>query len=161
VIESADTAPFFHNNSVTTLEESVAFYSSDAFNSSPGAFTSSKVNRQGRLDSSQVIAVALFLRSINVLENIRSSNVLDQKALSLNGDQSVRTLRLAIADTQDAVDVLKEAVINPYPDALEKLQQALFFETQATNRFFPNRLNLIRNAINLKNQARTMIVSGG
>ncbi|WP_157204912.1 hypothetical protein [Methylomonas methanica] len=161
LIEAADTAPFFHNNSVTTLEETVAFYSSDAFNSSPGAFTSSKANRQGKLDSSQVIAVALFLRSINVLENIRSSNLLDQKAIALSGDQSVKTLKLAIADTQDAIDVLKEAVINPYPDALDKLQQALYYETQATNKFYPNRSTLMQNAINLKNQARTMIVSGG
>jgi len=79
----------------------------------------------------------------------------------LSGDQSVKTLKLAIADTQDAIDVLKEAVINPYPDALDKLQQALYYETQATNKLYPNRTTLMQNAINLKNQARSMIVSGG
>ncbi|WKJ89003.1 hypothetical protein QZJ86_13330 [Methylomonas montana] len=161
LIEAADTAPYFHNNSVTTLEETVAYYNTDAFNASPGAYTSSKANRQGKLDSSQVIAVAMFLRSINVLENIRSSNLLDQKAIALNGEQSIRSLKLAIADTQDAIDVLQEAVINPYPDALEKLQQALYLENQAANRFNPRRGTLMRKAMALKSQARDLIVSGG
>ncbi|OAI25907.1 hypothetical protein [Methylomonas koyamae] len=161
LVEAADTAPFFHNNSVTTLEESVAYYSSDAFNSSPGAFTSSKANRQGKLDSSQVIAVALFLRSINVLENIRSSNLLDKKAMEQNGEPSLKSLKLAIADTQDAVEVLQQAVINPYPEALEKLQQALNLETMAGNRFYPGRIGLLRQAIALKEQARNLMVSGG
>ncbi|WP_157199244.1 hypothetical protein [Methylomonas koyamae] len=161
LVEAADTAPFFHNNSVTTLEESVAYYSSDAFNSSPGAFTSSKANRQGKLDSSQVIAVALFLRSINVLENIRSSNLLDKKAMEQNGEPSLKSLKLAIADTQDAVEVLQQAVINPYPEALEKLQQALNLETMAGNRFHPGRIGLLRQAIVLKEQARNLMVSGG
>ncbi|MEQ1531118.1 MAG: hypothetical protein ABL925_17520, partial [Methylococcales bacterium] len=125
LIEAADTAPFFHNNSVTTLEETVAFYSSDAFNNSPGAFTSSGINRQGRLDSSQVISIALFLRSVNVLENIRSSNQLDQEAINLNGSASKKAVYLAVADTVDAIEVLQQAVINPYPEALKKLQQAL------------------------------------
>ncbi|TPQ29677.1 hypothetical protein [Methylomonas koyamae] len=161
LVEAADTAPFFHNNSVTTLEESVAYYSSDAFNSSPGAFTSSKANRQGKLDSSQVIAVAMFLRTINVLENIRSSNSLDKKALEQNGEQSMKSLKLAIADTQDAVEVLQQAVINPYPEALEKLQQALNLEAMACNRFFPGKTGLLRRAIALKEQARNLMVSGG
>lgn len=161
LIEAADTGPFFHNNSITTLEETVAYYNTEAFNNSPGAFTSKGVNRQVKLDSSQVIAVALFLRSINVLENIRSSNVLDQKAIALSGDQSVQTLKLAIADTQDAVKVLQAAVINPYPAALEKLQQALYYENQATNKLLPNRVTLMNNAITLKTQARALMVTGG
>lgn len=35
LIEAADTAPFFHNNAVSTLEEAIASYNSDAFNTSP------------------------------------------------------------------------------------------------------------------------------
>jgi hypothetical protein len=71
LIEAADTAPFFHNNSVNTLEEAVAFYRDDAFNRSPGSLTSAGHDRRVKLESSQVIAVALCLRSLNELENIR------------------------------------------------------------------------------------------
>ena len=35
LVEAADTPPFFHNNSVATLEGAVAFYNGDAFNDSP------------------------------------------------------------------------------------------------------------------------------
>jgi mono/diheme cytochrome c family protein len=163
LIEAADTAPFFHNNSVTTLEETVAYYNTDAFNNSPGAFTSSGVNRQGKLDSSQVIAVAMFLRAINVLENIRSSNQLDQKAIGLNGEQSEKTMHLAIADTRDAIRVLTEAVINPFPEALDKLKSALEYERDAKDGFgFGNkRQKLLEKAIALKTEARSLIVSGG
>ena len=37
VVEAADTGPFFHNNSVETIEGAVAFYNGDAFNNSPRA----------------------------------------------------------------------------------------------------------------------------
>lgn len=161
LIEAADTGPFFHNNSVTTLEETVAYYNTDAFNNSPGAFTSAGLNRQGKLDSSQVIAVALFLRSINVLENIRSSSLLDQKAIGLNGNTSKDTVKLAMADTADAIEVLQQAVINPYPEALKKLQEAWAYEDKAVRGFMfaGQRKNLLQKAINLKSQARDAIVT--
>ena len=37
VVEAADTAPFFHNNVVTTLEDAVAFYSGAEFIALPPA----------------------------------------------------------------------------------------------------------------------------
>jgi hypothetical protein len=162
LIEAADTGPFFHNNSITTLEETVAYYNTEAFNQSPGAFTAKGINRQVKLDSSQVIAVAMFLRSINVLENIRSSNQLDQTAIGQNDLLSQKTLVLAMADTQDAIRVLQEAVINPYPDALVKLTAALDYENQAVRgfSFSGRRQALLRSAITLKNQARALIASG-
>ncbi|OAI25697.1 MULTISPECIES: hypothetical protein [Methylomonas] len=164
LVEAADTAPFFHNNSVTTLEETVAYYNTESFNQSPGAFTSKGVNRQVKLDSSQVIAVALFLRSINVLENIRSSNALDQKAIDQANANSVKSVKLAIADTQDAIRMLSEAVINPYPEALNKLEKALDYEHRAVNGWFMTggqRLRLLQQAITLKNQATALIVTEG
>ena len=163
LIEAADTGPYFHNNSVTTLEETVAYYNTESYNQSPGAFTSKGVNRQVKLDSSQVIAVALFLRSINVLENIRSSILMDQNALDQNSEQSEKTLKLAIADTRDAIRVLKEAVINPYPDALEKLNSALDYEKQALRGLtsLGRRQAMLQNAITLKAQARALILSAG
>lgn len=161
LIEAADTGPFFHNNSVTTLEEAVAFYNTDAFNNSPGAFTSKGLNRQVKLDSSQVIAVALFLRSINVLENIRSSNQLDQEAIGLSGKNSKETIKLALADTTDAIEVLQQAVINPYPEALKKLQQAWEYENSVARGFSfeKQREKLLQKAVLLKNQARDLIVT--
>lgn len=158
--EAADTAPFFHNNSVSTLEETVAYYNTDAFNQSPGAFTSKGLNRQVKLDSSQVIAVALFLRSINVLENIRSANKLDEKALALRGKASSDMVKLAIADTEDAIQVLTEAVINPYPQALEKLKAAYDLEKSAANAFSLGRPNKLHKAIALRNEAKNLMVDG-
>lgn len=35
LVEAADTGPFFHNNSVETIEGAVAFYNSPVFNNSP------------------------------------------------------------------------------------------------------------------------------
>ena len=35
LVEAADTGPFFHDNSITTIEGAVEFYNSDSFNNSP------------------------------------------------------------------------------------------------------------------------------
>lgn len=163
LVEAADTAPFFHNHTVSTLEESVAFYNTDAFNQSPSAFTSSGKNRMIKLDSSQVVAIAMFLRTINALENIRSSNQLDGKAIVLRGKASDDMVKLAIADTRDAVRVLSEAAINPYPEALEKLKEALGLEQTAAERFTfgRSRQKMLERAMSLKTEAKAMMVSGG
>jgi len=74
LVEAADTGPFFHNNSVETIEGAVAFYNGDAFNNSPaGALLVGATGSGISLDATQVVAVAAFLRVINVLENIRDS----------------------------------------------------------------------------------------
>jgi len=161
LVEAADTAPFFHNNSVSTLEETVAYYNTEAFNQSPGAFTSSGKNRQVKLDSSQVLAVALFLRSINVLENIRSANKLDEKALSLRGKASDEMLKLAMAETEDAIQVLTEAVINPYPAALEKLKEAYALQKSALSGFGFGKSKHLQKAISLRNEVRGLMVDEG
>ena len=79
LVEAADTGPFFHNNSVETIEGAVDFYNGDAFNNSPAGqlligATGSGIN----LDATQVVAVAAFLRVINALENIRMATDLVQ-----------------------------------------------------------------------------------
>jgi len=74
LIEAADTGPFFHNNSVETLEEAVAFYNSDAFKfSMAGQAIKAETGNAIQLDANQVLEVAAFLRVINSLENIRQS----------------------------------------------------------------------------------------
>ena len=42
LVEAADTPPFFHNNSVETLEAAVAFYNNDSFANSPAGPKNSK-----------------------------------------------------------------------------------------------------------------------
>jgi cytochrome c peroxidase len=64
VIEAADTPPFFHNNAVATLEEAVAFYTTDTFNDSP------PVNRRAFvLDQDEINAN--FVRSHGALRSKR------------------------------------------------------------------------------------------
>lgn len=159
LVEAADTGPFFHNHSVGTLEEAVAYYNTDAFNHSPGAFTSSGKNRQTRIDSSQVQAVALFLRHLNVLENIRSANQLARKALSGSRAQARELARLAFADTEDAIEVIREGVFIPYPEALADLELALRFEKlAATALTSEGRNRYLRRAIAKQDAARASIV---
>jgi mono/diheme cytochrome c family protein len=68
LVEAADTAPFFHDNSVSTLEGAVAFYNSDAFANSPaGQIIAGAAGSPISLDQTQVDNVARFLRVINVV----------------------------------------------------------------------------------------------
>ncbi len=70
LVEAADTGPFFHNNSIETIEGAVDFYNSRAFNESPGF---GSLIGGIRLEATEVVAVAAMLRVINVLENERSA----------------------------------------------------------------------------------------
>jgi hypothetical protein len=158
VIEAADTAPYFHNNSISTLEESVAAYNGDGFNNSPGALTSKLADRRIKLGSTQVVAVALFLRSINAVENIRSSNQLDAQASGLTGANAADVLKLAMHETKDAIRVLQEGVLSPYPEAINKLLEALKLETMAYA--VPGLRNqYIQAAVNRKRGALSLIVT--
>lgn len=163
LIEAADTAPYFHNNSVSTLEEAIAAYNSDAFNQSPGMLTSKLHDRRVKLDSSQVTAVGLFLRSINVLENIRQSNRLDNQAAQLTDSSNARELiRLASAESGDAIHVLKggKLLSGNYAEALAKLEAANRLERLA--QVSPARAlrnSLLQQAITRKQEAKALIAS--
>jgi mono/diheme cytochrome c family protein len=159
LIEAADTAPFFHNHSVNTLEEAIAFYATDAFNQSPGSVTSSGADRRVKLDSAQVVAIALFLRTLNALENIRSANALLKQALKQRQKSARETLRLALAETEDAIEVLREAMVFPYPEALARLERAREKERQALRLGFALLRNpMIQAAIELQREARSLMV---
>lgn len=159
LIEAADTAPFFHNHSIATLEEAVGYYNTNAFNESPGAFTSSGKNRQTHIDSSQVEAVALFLRYINVLENIRSANQLAENAFTADSLQAKELVRLAIADTEDAIQVIEEGGFIPHPEVLAVLKKALESDTLAlSSRFSWQRTSDLKKSIQLCNQAKSEII---
>lgn len=159
LIEAADTGPYFHNHSVNSLEEAVAYYNTDAFNDSPGAVTSSKNNRKVKLDSSQVVAVSLFLRSINALENIRQGNSLDAQAMQLRGDDAEEIVHLAVKETQDALQVLKGGSVYPNPEAIAKLEEAIRLEKKAEHESPLFRNTRLQKAIELKRQARDLMVT--
>lgn len=88
LIESADTAPFFHDHSAATLEDAIAFYNTNAFNNSPGGVISQGISINRR----QVQQVAAFLRAINALENIREATNLLARARELPNNADTRSI---------------------------------------------------------------------
>lgn len=166
VVEAADTPPFFHNNSVNTIEEAVAFYNSNSFHASPGATPAdpddhdSVCERCIHMEPTQVTAIALFLRTINAMENIRSSNDLDWQARSLSRNQRNELLKLAIAETEDAIEVLEGGAIIPNPESVKLLHTAIYLQQKALkNR---NRIKAWKNiteAIQYKQQANDLLLT--
>ncbi len=99
--EAADTAPFFHNGAVSTLEDSIAFYQSPTFLASPGAtFATPQLNAQSILD------IGGLLRTVNALVNM--AQVRARAAyLETNATGGGTTiLKVALRDIQDAIDDL-------------------------------------------------------
>ena len=129
VVEAADTGPFFHNNSVETIEGAVAFSNGDAFNNSPAGqliigATGSGIN----LDATQVVAVAAFLRVINALENIRASISLLDRAypdFSQSIERQTALIRRSSFEIEDAVQVLAGGGLHPF--AAQHLRAAASF----------------------------------
>lgn len=161
LIEAADTAPFFHNNAVSTLEEAIAAYNSDAFNTSSGSLTSSFADRRIKLDSTQIVAVASFLRSVNALENIRLSDRLDNQAKQINNTKTAREMAtLAYEENNDAIQVLKEGVLGTSWQATLKLEKAAQYQKLAL--MAPAKVlrnSLLNQALEQKRQARALIAS--
>ena len=143
LVEAADTAPFFHNNSVETIEGAVAFYNSEAFANSPAGGFLASTDPNGvaiSLEVTQVEAVAAFLRVINALENIRAAVDLIQGSLgesfALYGAVDEQ-LRIAGFEIQDAVVVLEGASIDA--DAVAHLESAAALARQAAGSAFGKR----------------------
>ena len=117
LVEAADTGPFFHNNSVETIEGAVAFYNGDSFNDSPaGALLVGATGSGINLDATQVVAVAAFLRVINALENIRESQHLLDLAYpdyQLTNTQRRNLIRRAGFEIDDANQVLVGGGLHP------------------------------------------------
>jgi len=105
LVESADTGPFFHNNSIETIEGAVDFYNSTAFNTAPGF---GALIGGIRLEATEVVAVAAFLRVINVLENERSaSDLIDRIKIATSSAQAKELADLALSEIDDAIEVLE------------------------------------------------------
>lgn len=104
LVEAADTGPFFHNNSIETIEGAVDFYNSRAFNEAPGF---GSLIGGIRLEATEVVAVAAMLRVINVLENERSARDLINRLKIATNTTQIQTLAdLAISEIDDANEVL-------------------------------------------------------
>ncbi len=114
LVEAGDTGPFFHNNSVETIEGAVAFYNGDAFNNSPaGQLLAGATGGGINLDGTQVVAVAAFLRVINALENIRETTALLERSLAGEKGVAASLLGRALAETDDAIEVLAGGGLHP------------------------------------------------
>jgi cytochrome c peroxidase len=116
LIEAADTAPFFHNNSVATLEDAIRFYTTPTFAKSPsgalgGAFA---------LDDSAIADIAAFLRALNARENARSAfvGVVDARRQRNNSE----LLPAVVADIEDGIEVLQGSKLAP--DAVAAFEDA-------------------------------------
>ena len=159
LVEAADTGPFFHNNSVDTIEGAVAFYNTDAFNDSPsGQFLRDGADRAIALDGTEVKAVAAFLRAINALDNIRELNKLlgaVEANVLLAGEHPADVVKRAVNDIDDAIMVLKDGGL--HPDAVQQLQEARgLTEKAATNP--SSRIKLAKQALEAINQAKSLIL---
>ncbi|MDH3748277.1 MAG: hypothetical protein OER97_08720 [Gammaproteobacteria bacterium] len=127
VVEAADTGPFFHNNSVATIEGAIAFYNGDTFNSSPAGQLIIGATGDGiDLDATQVAAVAAFLRVINALENVRASAALLDSAyppFTITPERQTQLLQRATFEINDAIEVLAGA--NLHTRAADDMRAAL------------------------------------
>lgn len=126
VVEAADTAPFFHNNVVSTLEGVVQFYAGPEFNTPRAA------GARFSFSAAQVSDIANFMRGLNTLQNIQQVRRSLNGVLALTGNpqpQVQEGLQLASSNTGDAIRVLGEGSI--FPLAVPHLNQAQALIAQA------------------------------
>jgi mono/diheme cytochrome c family protein len=125
LVEAADTGPFFHDGSVATLEDSVAFYSGAAFNDSPAGRALAGATGSGiSLTDEQNRDVAAFLRVLNALENIREAELYlaDARGSGIP-ERAARGAPLATEEIRDAIRVLRERGL--HPEAVAQLETSL------------------------------------
>jgi hypothetical protein len=159
LVEAADTGPFFHNNSVETIEGAVAFYSGDAFNGSPaGKLLANATGGPINLDATQVVAVAAFLRVINTLENIRAGTELIGRATAATTARARGTVLLARAkhEIEDAIEVLSGGGL--HPAAVGLLQDARSATDRARNAKGGARSRYAQQAVATLERARNELV---
>jgi cytochrome c peroxidase len=155
VVEAADTAPFFHNNVVSTLEDVVRFYGGPEFNGprEPAARFS--------FNQTQIDQIADFLRSVNTLQNIdvawrELAEILANRG-SPRREQDTR-LQTAFEETQDAIDVLTAGSL--FPTGVTRLTSArnLIAQAQHSDDSSQRRM-LIQQAITKLDGARNAVAT--
>ena len=154
LVEAADTPPFFHNNTAATIEDAVAFYTSDIFNDSPSGNGNAFV-----LTEEETHQIAALLRALNALENIRSSNMYTEQALRQPLARAEESVELAIIETKDAIEVLTDGPVELFAgtDTISLLEEARALERQALAQGLPNDA-LLEEAIALKENARGLMI---
>ena len=161
VIEAADTGPFFHNNSIETIEEAVGFYNGDAFNNSPSGLFLKATDSAGigiHLETTEVSAIAAFCRALNVLENIRSAAEFLEFAMDApkNSKMVGSLIKLANADVGDANEVLDCGGL--HPKARQRLREAFaLFQASAAKKPKAKK-KIIQRALDLLESARSDLV---
>jgi hypothetical protein len=118
LIEAADTAPFFHNNTIQTIEDAVAFYTTDVFFFSPARAATGPI----ALTQDQIDDIAAFLRVVNAAENLRQTRKRTVFVQNNRSEGNSDILKVAIADLQDAIDDLAPKALNP--NAVQALRTA-------------------------------------
>ena len=163
LVEAAGTAPFFHNNSVATLEAAVGFYDGDAFNESPAGKFLKGLDAQGKgieLDATQISAIAAFLRVLGAVENIRQSAALlrdSAKTPPPRRESAADLLKQADSVVATAVRVLSEGGL--HPQAVLLLQEAQRQIARAATYHWPPQ-SIIDEALRAQEAARAELVGG-
>jgi cytochrome c peroxidase len=153
LIEAADTPPFFHNNSAATIEDAVAFYTTDTFNNSPAGAGNAFV-----LTDDETNQIAAILRALNALENIRSSIAYSEQALQQPLERAEESVELALVEIRDAIEVLTDGPVELFAgtDTIPLLEEAQALEQQALEQGLLD--TLLPEAIALKDAARDLVV---
>jgi len=155
LVEAGDTGPFFHNNSVETIEAAVAFYNGDAFNNSPAGVLLTGATGSGiNLDATQVVAVAAFLRVLNALDNIDLSVARLQQTAAGRHFFSADDLRIVLADMDDAITDLAGGGL--HPEAVRHLAAARTASRDALDHNF--KASALKAAIAALGRARAELV---
>jgi cytochrome c peroxidase len=151
-IEAVDTPPMFHNNAVSTIEEAVNFYNSEAFGKSFAA-QFFKIH----MEPTEVEAIAILLREMNALENIRNSRVLLRGILAETDAGAAQTIiGYALVSINNGIRVLDERSLMPV--AVQQMKQAASLAAQAeTVADQVARDALVNQALQLLRQAKSQI----
>lgn len=161
LVEAADTGPFFHNNSVETLEAAVGFYNGAAFNNSPSGQLLLNATGSGiSLDATQVEAIADFLRVINTLDNIGQARTYLLSYADRDYLGNVAYLDLldqALVEMDDGMDVLTGGGL--HPQAVRYLEQAVEITNEAVDtRKYERKRELAENAAGILEQAKNELI---
>jgi hypothetical protein len=111
-----------------------------------------------KLDGTQVVAVAAFLRVINALENSRQAEQLLEESTRSpppRGEDAKHLLRHARAETEDAIQVLAGGGL--HPRAVQQFQEALKQIDKAASYYSPDK-SAVDAAIRAHVMARADIV---
>jgi hypothetical protein len=159
LIEAAESGPFFHNNSIETIEGAVGFYDGESFNESPAGQLIANATGSGiELDGTQIVEIAAFLRVINTLENIRESIEMLEKYAAKNFrtvKEGEDLLNSALVETRDSIRVLQCGGL--HPEAVMYLKEAKKLTKKAKKSIF-SRARYAREAIKLQEEARNELV---